>query len=651
MKRIICMLLAFSSISVFSQKELKVVSFKQSTSDISARTNLREEPTGEACALVKVQLPIRNVLFDGDIIGEIVYKTNEYWVYMPQKSTKLQIKVQDCKPLMVDFVNYDISSLESKGTYELCVIKKEASSPQLFNEGMTALAKNDIVTAFEKLEKASDAGYAPAAYELGQASLVPYDRNFDEDPNTIESYQEAYKYYKKAAEGGSPEGQYALGSLLLDYQNQFPENLSKIKIDPSLLEKTKVWDLFRTAADKGNVEAQYRMLSDDQWCETNADRGNAIAQFGMGLRNDSELSYEEYWMLESTNVNSSENFEKAAEWYQKAAGNGLDAAQWRLGELYARGIGVEQNINKAIELRTKAAEQGNIMFQFMMGIMYATGGFADYSTYMYPDGYVYNVEIPQDTEKADKWLRRVNHIQLNKTEKERLEDNGLLASILNELSEGFIKQSKFEKAIYWYQREAEMGYRDAFCDLGKMYYEGNGVPKDYQKALAMFEKAILDDDHYGDGYSGQKNYEALAYLGVIYRDGLGVEVNREKAIDYLMQSTNNGYGPTISYYELGNLYYAENKYEEALKYYREAKSNSFDHVTDGKYTWLNEISTKACYKLGLMYDAGQGVEKNVAKAIEYMTDAAGRGSDEAKKYLQKRNLPIPSHKLGSNAND
>ena len=37
-----------------------------------------------------------------------------------------------------------------------------------------------------------------------------------------------------------------------------------------------------------------------------------------------------------------------------------------------------------------------------------------------------------------------------------------------------------------------------------------------------------------------------------------------------MQSTDNGYGLTISYYELGNLYYGEAKYDEALKYYKEA---------------------------------------------------------------------------------
>lgn len=581
MKKIICMLLVLSSVPVFSQKEFKVVNFKQSSSDISARTNQREDPKGIACALVKVQIPMRDILFDGDVIGEVSHKVNEYWVYMPDKSTKLLIRKAGFSPLNVDFKNYNVPILESKGTYELCLLEKQAEAPQLYNDGMTALAKNDIVTAFDKLEKASDAGYAPAAYELGVASLVPYDRNYDDDPNSTESYQEAYNYYKKAAEGGSPEGQFALGALLLDYQNQFPENLSKIKIDPSLLEKTKAWDLFRTAADKGNLEAQYRMLSDDQWCKENANKGNAVAQLGMGLKNDSELSYEEYWMLESVDISSSENFEKAAEWYKKAAEKGLDAAQWRLGELYARGLGVEQDINKAIEYRTKAAEQGNTMFQFMMGIMYATGGFADYSTYMFPDGYTYNVEIPQDTEKADKWLRRVNHKQLNKTEKNRLEGNGLLSFTLNELSEGFIKHLKFEKAIYWYQREAEMGYRDAFCKLGEMYLEGEIVNKDNQKARDLFEKAILDDEHYGDGYSGYLRDRAKAFLGVIYRDGLGVESNQMKAKAFLAESADKNDAKGM--YELAILFEKEGNSEAASKLFNELKNGWGQNDNDDYY--------------------------------------------------------------------
>jgi hypothetical protein len=552
MKKIICMMLVFLSISVFSQKEIKVVSFKQSISDISARTNQREDPKGDVCALVKVQLPIRNALFDGEIIGGIAYKTNEYWVYMPQKSTQLVIKLQDCKPLKVNFTNYGIPSLESKGTYELCIIKEASDSPQLYNEGMTALAQNDIVTAFEKLEKAYDAGYAPAAYELGQASLVPYDRNYDEDPNTTESYQEAYNYYKKAAEGGCPEGQYALGTLLLDYQDQYPDNLSKIKIDPSLLEKTKAWDLFRIAADKGNIEAQYRMISNEKWCKENAAKNNAIAEFGMGLRFDEELSSEEYYMLETLDINRSKDSNVAFSWYQKAANHGLDVAQWRLGEMYARGMGVESDINKAIEWRTKAAEQGNYLFQFMMGMMYTYGGLSDYSTYVYPDGYNFRVDIPTDVDKADYWMRKLNHKELSKTERERIEGNGVYSASIDELASLLIYKKDIINAIYWYQREIEMGYRDAYCNLGQIYLEGTGVPIDYQKARKLLESAILDDEHYGDGYSGQLKPKALCYLGVIYRDGLGVSVNKDKAKELIYRALEEGYDEAKKELEMFN---------------------------------------------------------------------------------------------------
>lgn len=580
MKRLICMLLVLSSVSVFSQKQLEVISLRQSSSDISARTNLREDPKGEACALVKVQIPMRDVLFDGDVIGEVSCKVNEYWVYMPEKASTLVIKKPGFSPLNVDFKKYNVPALESKNTYELCLLEKQAGAPQLFNEGMIALAKNDMITAFDKLQSAADAGYGRAYYQIGSLQVQPYEvpegYEWIEDPNTAETYQVAYDYYKKAVEANVPEALYAMGIFLTKYNGingDKPEpwdpNIYKTKVSPNDCSPVYISSLIRKAADMGVADAQWEMIGDDQWCKENANKGNPIAQFGMGLRNDSELSFEEYWMLESVDISSSENFEKAAEWYLKAAENGLDAAQWRLGELYARGLGVEQNIDKAIELRSKAAEQGNIMFQFMMGIMYATGGFADYSTYMFPDGYVYNIEIPQDTEKADEWLRRLNHKQLNKIEKDRLEGNGLFSYTLDELSNGFIKQSKYDKAIYWYQREAEMGYRDAFCKLGEMYFEGKGINKDYQRARALFEKAILDDEHYGNGYSGSLRYRASAYLGVIYRDGLGVEPDLMKAKTFLAESADKNDAKGM--YELALLFEKEGNSELASKLFNEVK--------------------------------------------------------------------------------
>jgi TPR repeat protein len=597
MKKIICMLLVLSSVSVFSQKEFKVVNFKQSSSDISARTNQREDPKGIACALVKVQIPMRDILFDGDVIGEVSHKVNEYWVYMPDKSTKLLIRKAGFSPLNVDFKNYNVPILESKGTYELCLLEKQAEAPQLYNDGMIALAKNDMITAFDKLQSAADAGYGMANYQLGSMQVQPYEvpegYEWIEDPNTAETYQAAYDYYKKAADAGVPEALFALGEFIQKYNDtksmvaKYPEdakmepNIYEINIPKNLCEPNKALGMIREAANKGVVEAQYMMLGDDQWCKENANKGNAVAQFGMGLRNDSELSYEEYWMLESAEVSSSENFGEAVEWYKKAAENGLDAAQWRLGEMYARGLGVAQDINKAIELRTKAAEQGNTMFQFMMSVMYATGGFADYATYSYPDGEVYNVEIPLDVEKADKWLRRVNHKQLNKTEKDRLEGNGLLSFTINQLSDGFMKQSKYDKVIYWYQRQAEMGYRDAFCKLGEMYLEGEIVNKDNQKARDLFEKAILDDEHYGDGYSGYLRDRAKAFLGVIYRDGLGVESNQMKAKAFLAESADKNDAKGM--YELAILFEKEGNSEAASKLFNELKNGWGQNDNDDYY--------------------------------------------------------------------
>ena len=130
--------------------------------------------------------------------------------------------------------------------------------------------------------------------------------------------------------------------------------------------------------------------------------------------------------------------------------------------------------------------------------------------------------------------------------------------------------SLYLEAIYWYQRKAEMGYRDAFCKLGEMYLDGKGISKDYQKAREMFEKAILDDEHFGDGYSGYLRDRAKAYLGVIYRDGLGVESNQIKAKTFLADSADKNDAKGM--YELAILFEKEGNSEVASKLFNELKN-------------------------------------------------------------------------------
>lgn len=67
------------------------------------------------------------------------------------------------------------------------------------------------------------------------------------------------------------------------------------------------------------------------------------------------------------------DYQKAFEWYEKAAIQRDAIGQANLGNLYHNGFGVEQDFTKALEWYTKAANQGDAYSQFRLGIMYAGG--------------------------------------------------------------------------------------------------------------------------------------------------------------------------------------------------------------------------------------------------------------------------------------
>ena len=75
---------------VFSQ-ELLVKSMREVTQDLTARTIPCKDMNGLECALVKVLVVGEGVKFSGNIIGNVEYKGNEYWVYMPDGSKRLKV--------------------------------------------------------------------------------------------------------------------------------------------------------------------------------------------------------------------------------------------------------------------------------------------------------------------------------------------------------------------------------------------------------------------------------------------------------------------------------------------------------------------------------------------------------------------------------
>lgn len=123
MKKIFILLFTIitATSNLFAQDKLTIESFVEKSNDISGRTYSKTDNNGIPCALLKVHIASKNVKFEGLIIGDPEYKTSEYWVYMPNGSKRLTIKLEGYLPLDVEFSKYGIHSLESKVTYELVI--------------------------------------------------------------------------------------------------------------------------------------------------------------------------------------------------------------------------------------------------------------------------------------------------------------------------------------------------------------------------------------------------------------------------------------------------------------------------------------------------------------------------------------------------
>ena len=70
---------------------------------------------------------------------------------------------------------------------------------------------------------------------------------------------------------------------------------------------------------------------------------------------------------------TAKDYNKAFQWYLKAAEQGDANAQMNLGLMYKQGVPVDFNEDEAFKWFSKAAEQGEAIAQQNVGLMYAQG--------------------------------------------------------------------------------------------------------------------------------------------------------------------------------------------------------------------------------------------------------------------------------------
>lgn len=169
-----------------------------------------------------------------------------------------------------------------------------------------------------------------------------------------------------------------------------------------------------------------------------------------------------------------------------------------------------------------------------------------------------------------------------------------------------------ERALQWMTKAANQDFRFAQTQTGLMYLVAKDVPNNYILAKEWLLKGAAQNQ--ADAWNG---------LGIIYSQGLGVEVNAGEAIGYFRKAADVGFEK--AQYNLGFLYatgkLVPKDLEEAVKWFRLAAQQ--DHV-------------RATYSLGVMYRDGQGVPQDNAESFRLFQKGA-----------EKHRFPPAQHNLGA----
>ncbi|MBQ6827314.1 MAG: SEL1-like repeat protein, partial [Thermoguttaceae bacterium] len=401
--------------------------------------------------------------------------------------------------------------------------------------------KPDYEEAVKWYKKASDAGVWSAIYGLGNCYYFGY--GVDQD------YAEAVKRFRRASELGSLDATSSLGDcyyLGKGVEQDYKEAV-RLYRQAAAENHAKAMNDLGTCYELGRgVDQDYKEAF--RWYKKAAD-----LNFGWGL----------YYLAEyyRDGTAGEKNVPKAVEYFERAAKAGIldawhalariywngdegvkkdalktfrylqegaDLGSWDamcdLGVAYAEGLLGEKDPEKAMETWQKAAELGSGKAMYYIAQVYrdkeeyeeaakwyqkgAEAGYAD-AMFALAMAYFKGEGVPQDNKKCEEYLLKAAELgHLNS-----IVNLGHAYSLIEELKD-------LKKAVFWYQKAADLGSAEGYYKLADFYLEGTGgLAKDEKKVEECLRKAF-----------DLGSAEAMNRLGVLYGEGkLGGKKDQDKA--------------------------------------------------------------------------------------------------------------------------
>ena len=98
-------------------QDYSVASFDIVPTDLTARTNSRADANGRPCAVIKVYVKDAITATGGPVIGEIVDRGMEKWVYVSHDAKKIELLFKEHMPLYITFNDFNYPTVTGQMTY------------------------------------------------------------------------------------------------------------------------------------------------------------------------------------------------------------------------------------------------------------------------------------------------------------------------------------------------------------------------------------------------------------------------------------------------------------------------------------------------------------------------------------------------------
>lgn len=478
-------------------QDLKVRTMSMNTGDLSASIYERKDLNKQACALVKVQLAAYGAKFEGNVVGDVAYKTGEYWVYMTEGSRELRIKHPNYLPLHIIFSDYGINTgVKAKQTYNLVVVKPAVYATNDDDDGtsyliMTVTPKNSIVFIDDKLQTVND-GTMRIRLSYGQHRYRVDANGYATEQGTVEigpgrkdmnialqsrmgtlsvncATPGVQIYVNDQLKGTAPwSGQLPPGTYVVEGRKQgsHPQretvNLSE--------QADRAITLPALIAQVGRLDVDYQPVNVEVYLD-----GNLLGKSPDIFRNISvgshevELRYNGYTSKkERVTIEEGKTAKLVGSLSripsEDAEIEGKTPTQIRdIAYNYCEGKGGKSiDYAKAMKYSRIAAERGNTVAMNDIGLMYEKGQ-----------------GVTKDDAEATRWYRKAAELghasgQVN-------------LGYMYDMGYGVTKD--YAEAVKWYRKAAEQGQVQAQYNLGLCYQYGKGVSIDLTQAKYWFEKA------------------------------------------------------------------------------------------------------------------------------------------------------------------